>query len=237
MKLPKPAVDYRRLRPSNLNSPEFSHLKLLLFWPLFGLAFMYVERFHQVDHYNVIHCALDDIIPFNEWFLFPYMFWFLFLVGIHIYTLLYDTTAFRKMMRFIMISYTTALVIYFVYPNCQELRPETFQRDNVLTRFMAGFYQFDTNTNVLPSIHVIGSLAVMFTAWNCKGLEHWGWKLGFGLTAALISISTVFLKQHSAIDVLVALPICLICYKLSFSSRWAKALSAPVPQPKAQAGT
>ena len=36
----KPEVDYRRLRPSNLRSPEFSHLLYLLFWPAFGLAFL-----------------------------------------------------------------------------------------------------------------------------------------------------------------------------------------------------
>ena len=41
----------------------------LLFWPVFGLLFSYAERFYPVAHYFEMHCALDDLIPFNEWFL------------------------------------------------------------------------------------------------------------------------------------------------------------------------
>lgn len=219
MKTLPPVVDYRALRLNNINSEEYRHLKLLLYWPVYGLLFLYVERFYPVASYHVMHCALDDWIPFNEWFLIPYLFWFVFLVGMHIYTLLYDVEAFKGMMHFIILTYTAAILVYLVYPTCQNLRPETFPRDNVLTEFIAGFYQFDTNTNVCPSIHVIGSLAVMFTAWHCRGLEHWGWKLAFTLTALLICLSTLFMKQHSALDILAALPICLIAYKLSFGSR------------------
>ena len=159
----------------------------------------------------------DDWIPFNEWFLIPYLFWFVFLVGMLIYTLLYDTEAFRRMMHFIILTYSAAILAYLVWPTCQDLRPASFPRDNLLTAFIAGFYQFDTNTNVCPSIHVIGSLAVMFTAWHCRGLAHWGWKLAFTLTAVLICASTLFIKQHSALDILAALPICLIAYKHCFS--------------------
>lgn len=44
----KPSVDYRQFRFSKLNTPEFSHVWLLLYWPLFGLGFSYVERFYPV---------------------------------------------------------------------------------------------------------------------------------------------------------------------------------------------
>jgi len=43
------AVDYRRLRLHNLTSTEFRHLLLLLYWPLYGLLFMYVEKFYPVE--------------------------------------------------------------------------------------------------------------------------------------------------------------------------------------------
>lgn len=82
----KPSVDYRQFRFSRLNTPEFSHVWLLLYWPLFGLGFSYVERFYPVAHYIEMHCALDDLIPFNEWFLIPYMFWFVYLIGAVAYT-------------------------------------------------------------------------------------------------------------------------------------------------------
>lgn len=51
----KPSVDYRQFRFSKLNTPEFSHVWLLLYWPLFGLGFSYVERFYPVAHYINMH--------------------------------------------------------------------------------------------------------------------------------------------------------------------------------------
>lgn len=216
MKIDKPSVNYRNFRWSKRNSKEFSHLKLLLYWLLFGIAFLFVERLYRADSYYPMHCRLDDYIPFQEWFLIPYMLWFVFLVGIHIYTLLYDVECFRKLMKFIIITYSVAILIYLVFPNCQELRPVEFERDNLLTRFMTGFYQFDTNTNVCPSMHVIGSLAVMFAAWHSKHFRSLKWKLVFGGIAVLISVSTVFLKQHSVLDILVALPISLVAYYICY---------------------
>ena len=67
-------VDYARLSLKTLNTDEYRHLKYLIFWPLFGLMFMFVERFYHADTYYVMHCALDDIIPFNEFFIVPYFF-------------------------------------------------------------------------------------------------------------------------------------------------------------------
>lgn len=209
-------VDYRKFRFHKLNTPEFEHLKYLSYWLFFGAFFFVVERVWIRKNYYPIYCPLDDAIPFCEYFLIPYLFWFVFLVGIHIYTLLYDTESFKRLMKFIIISYSAAMLIYILFPNCQELRPAVFERDNIFTRFIEGFYQFDTNTNVCPSIHVIGSVAVMLCAWNSKHFSTAGWRITFGIVALLISVSTVFLKQHSLVDVIAAVPICVIAYIASF---------------------
>ena len=219
MKYNRPIVDYRKLRLNNLNRNEYKHLKLLLYWPLYGLLFMFVERFYQVDNYITMYTPIDDMIPFCEWFVIPYLFWFVYLIGMHAYTLLYDIDAFKKMMKFIIITYSVTIIIYLLWPTCQQLRPVTFERDNILTRFMAGFYKFDTNTNVCPSIHVIGSLAVLFTSYHCKGTESIRWKTAFTVVGILICASTVFLKQHSILDVLAALQICAIAYLICFTKK------------------
>ena len=208
MNLTAPVVDYRKLRPKSLSSPQFQHLKLLIFWPVFGLIFLYLERYYPAAQYYPMHCFLDDVIPFCELFVFPYLFWFLFLVGMHLYTLLYDIDAFRYMMRFIIITYSITIAIYLIWPTCQNLRPAAFERDNLLTRFMAQFYQFDTNTNVCPSIHVLGTMAVLLTSYHCRSTSTPGWKIAFTVAAVLICASTVFLKQHSILDVAAAFVLC-----------------------------
>ena len=226
MKLPTPVVDYRKLRLSNLMSDQFRHLLLLLYWPVYGLSFLFVERFFHVEYYHPMHCFLDDLIPFQELFLIPYLLWFVFLVGMIAYTLFYDIDAFKKMMHFIILTYSVTIFIYLVYPTCQNLRPTEFERDNILTRIMSMYYAFDTNTNVCPSLHVTGSFAVMYAAWHCKKLQHPAWKISFTVMALLISISTVFVKQHSAVDVIAAVILCAVAYPLCFRTSRSKSPAA-----------
>lgn len=211
-------TDFRRFRFSKLNTDEFRHLKLLIFWPIFGLFFTFVERFDNVGHYYSMHCPLDDMIPFCEWFLIPYLFWFVYLIGTIVYTFFFDVAAFKRMMYFIIITYSITMLIYLVFPTCQDLRPTQFARDNVLTRFVAWFYNFDTNTNVCPSIHVLGSVAAMLGLCDCRRLQNPKLKLLFILLCVLICISTVFMKQHSVLDVLAALPLCVIAYPICYKA-------------------
>ena len=211
----KPEVDYRRLLLGTLKPEETRHLWLLLYWPIYGAFFFFVEKMYRPDGYYSVCCPLDDAIPFCELFLIPYLFWFVYLIGMHVYTLIYDVAAFRKMMYFIMITYSATIIIYLIFPTCQDLRPAEFERDNILTRFMAEYYAFDTNTNVCPSIHVIGSLAVMLTSFHCKDFGR-GTKIAFAATGILIALSTVFVKQHSVIDIAAAIPICAIAYFICF---------------------
>ena len=211
-----PSVDYRAFRFRKLCTPEFSHVWLLLFWPAFGLLFSYVERFSPAAHYFEMHCALDDLIPFNEWFLIPYLFWFVYLAGAVVYTFFFDVPGFRRMMRFVMITYTVTIIIYLLFPTCQMLRPAVFPRDNLLTRFIAHFYAFDTNTNVCPSLHVIGSFAALFAFRYAPVFSARKWRIASAIAAFLICISTVFMKQHSVLDVLAALPLCAIGYYFAY---------------------
>ncbi len=210
---------YREFRWSKLNTPQFSHLWYLLYWPLYGTFFYLVEQIWTDRDWLYMWCPVDDVIPFCEWFVFPYMFWFVFLCGMLFFTLLFEPRSFRRMMVFIAITYSVTMIVYLICPTAQNLRPDlsTLGRDNVLVRFMEDFYAFDTNTNVCPSIHVIGSVAVLFTGMNSEFFrKRTGWQVFFWITTILISISTVFLKQHSILDVLWAIPLCAAAYPFAF---------------------
>lgn len=208
-------VDYRNLRLNNLRTPEFRHLLLLIYWPIYGLTFWLLERGLTLD-YRAIESSFDSRIPFCEYFVIPYYLWFVFLAGIHIYMLLFDVPAFKKLMYFIIITYTVTTVIYIVYPNKQELRPTEFARDNIFVDIVKMLYGFDTNTNVCPSLHVIGSFAVLFTTWQCKRFKNVRDQIWIILLTVLISISTVFLKQHSIIDVIAGLAVCAVSYPAAY---------------------
>lgn len=211
MKNMKPIVDYRKLRLSNITSPQYRHLLWLLFWPLFLVVFNVLELLVDVSRYPV-YCALDDIVPFNEFFVIPYLLWYPILIGLQLYTLLYDVESFKRFMKYVTITYSVSVLIFIVFPNCQMLRPTEFARDNILVDVMKWVYSVDTNTNVFPSLHVVGSMAILTSAINTKKFQTPMWTVFFIITTVLISISTVFLKQHSVLDIVAALPICFMAY-------------------------
>ena len=206
-------VDLKHFKLSRIFEPQYRYMLLVLWWPLFGLFFTYLEKYYPVAEYAVIHCALDDQIPFLEGFFIPYVLWFPFLALPLIYGFFFDTKAAVRMMHYIMFTYTVTVVIYLIWPTMQDLRPVTFARDNLLTRFAARFYAFDTNTNVCPSIHVLGSFGAMH---GCQEMGKWKnpvkkriWDAAFALLAVTITASTVFVKQHSILDVIGAIPLCV----------------------------
>ena len=83
-----------------------------------------------------------------------------------------------------------------------------------MVRFL---YQIDTPTNVLPSIHVFNSVAVAIAVAECESLrENTRVVRASNVLAILIICSTVFLKQHTVLDVVTALILNLACFWLIY---------------------
>ena len=205
----KPAVDYREFRLSRLNEPRFAHVKLLGGWIAYFLLYYLTENFIPPERLHVIHCALDDMIPFNEGFLIIYCYWFFLVAGSLLYFFLYDIPSFKRLQCYIMITQAVAMLAYIVYPSIQLLRPDSFERDNLLTRLMAFIYAFDTPTGVCPSLHVAYSMGIA-SAWCHKRDAALWWKALAVVSAVLISLSTAFVKQHSVVDIAMAIPVGLL---------------------------
>ena len=204
----KPTVDYREFRLRRLNEPRFSHLKLLLGWVGYFLAYALTERLIPAEACHVVYSPLDDMIPFCEVFVIPYVFWYLLIVISLVYFALYNVDNFKNLSKYIIITQVVAMAIYVIYPNRQDLRPEVFPRDNFLTRGVALLYALDTNTGVCPSLHVAYSLGIASVWTKQKEAKLW-WKAFVVVAVVFICLSTAFLKQHSVVDALVAIPICL----------------------------
>ena len=217
-----PVVDYREFRLRKLNEARFSHLKLLSAWIAYFAMYFITEQLIPAEKCHVVHCALDDMIPFNELFIIPYVLWYLLVAGSLLYFALYDVDSFKKLMKYIIITQIVAMAVYIIIPSRQDLRPETFPRDNFLTDCVALLYTIDTNTNVCPSLHVAYSLGIA-SAWLKSPVPG---KLSKVLVTAfclLVCVSTAFVKQHSAIDAFAALPMCLLAEIVVFVKDYRKA--------------
>ncbi len=211
----KPIIDYRRLRPGNLTSPEFSHLLLLLGWVVYFSLFFLTENLIPAESCTPVHMWLDDWIPFCEYFILPYVGWYALIVGSLLWMGLYNIRGFRQLQTYIMITQACAMLMYILWPSRQDLRPEVFPRENLCTWVISLLYRFDTNTGVCPSLHVAYSIGIASVWLKEKQAWTW-WKVFVVIAVALICLSTMFIKQHSAVDFFAALPICLLAELLVF---------------------
>ncbi len=215
----KPVVDYRQFRLRKLNDPRFSHLKLLGGWLIYFVLFFLTENFIPAENCHPVHCFLDDLIPFQEIFLIPYVFWYGLIVFSLGYFALYDLDSFKDLSKYIFITQMVAMAIYILWPSRQDLRPVVFPRENFLTDCIGLLYSVDTNTGVCPSLHVAYSIGIG-SVWQKQKSLAWYWKLFVWVCVALICLSTMFIKQHSAVDFFAALPVCLLAELWVFRSRY-----------------
>lgn len=211
----KPVVDYREFRFSKLNTPEFSHLKLLAGWLGYFALYFLTENLIPVERCTPVHIALDDLIPFCEVFIIPYVSWYVLIVVSLLWFLLYDVQQFKNLQTYIIITQIVAMTVYILWPNRQDLRPEVFPRDNILTRFIAFLYAFDTSTGVLPSLHAAYSFGIASAWLREKDASPWV-KAGVVILVIIICISVTFVKQHSAADVFAAIPLGILAEWLVF---------------------
>lgn len=176
-------------------------LKYLTWFPVYLLLYLVLERV-PVQHYWDTQLPMDALIPFCEWFAIPYCLWYPLLIGMGVYLLLRDKPAYRRYMVYLGATFLLSVVIWVLLPNCQGLRPAVMPRDNLLTQCIAGLYRIDTNTNVFPSVHVVGSVGAVFGLLDCRRLRR-NKAAAFFITilAVLICASTVFIKQHAVLDV------------------------------------
>ncbi len=211
----KPVVDYRNLRLSNIKSPQYRHLLLLGGWVVYFILYFLTENLIPTENCYPVHCFLDDIIPFNEFFVIFYVGWYVLIVLSLGYFLLYSVESFKGLQIFIMITQGLAMVCYILWPTRQDLRPETFERENVLTWIMGIIYHFDTNTGVCPSLHVAYSIGIA-SAWLKEKSAAWYVKLIVTVFVIGVCLSVAFTKQHSVVDIFAAIPVCVVAEIFAF---------------------
>lgn len=215
----KPVVDYRNFRLSKLNTPEYSHLLLLLGWVGYFILYGLTENLIPVEDCYPVWCPLDDIIPFCELFVIPYVGWYVLIVFSLLYFLLYNVENFKNLQIFIIITQVVAMIIYIAFPTRQDLRPAEFPRENIFTWIMGIIYYFDTNTGVCPSLHAAYSIGIAST-WLKEKSASKAWKIFIVIFVALICVSIAFVKQHSIVDFFAALPVCLLAEWLVFGKSY-----------------
>ena len=217
MKLFKNTVfrDVRSLK--DITKPEYRYALLFLFWALDFPMFFIIEVF--IDNATVIRCALDDQIPFIGEFILVYIYWLPFYMGTIIYMMLYDPPVFiRGMCTFILI-FTITKLIFIFFPSTIDMRPDPVPGSPAIAGLVRFIYAHDSGENCFPSEHVLAAVIVLFMAFDSKRTSKPWVRIYFTVSTLLITLSVMFVKQHSILDVIAAVPLLAAGWLLFFLKR------------------
>ena len=165
--------------------------------PIWFMAFylvFYLSVFHWLEA-NItvpevwVHCRLDDLIPFCKYAVIPYFAWF------------------------VWIPFTLFYLLWKAPRNGLDLRPYRVYGSDFFARTVRRLYDTDTATNVCPSIHVFNSVTLMMAYYRSRIFDEprrrWMRPAAAVLCVSIIA-STVLLKQHSCIDVVLGILLALV---------------------------
>lgn len=200
---------------------KYKHGLLLLYFLIYLPWFSYLEK-NVTTHFHVIHVALDDKIPFCEYFIIPYMLWFAYVAWGIGYFFFKNKNEYYKLCAFLFSGMTIFLVISTIYPNGHYLRPTTFERDNIFVQMVQWLYSTDTPTNLFPSIHVYNSIGINLAVWHCENFKkNKPVRYGSAILCVSIILSTMFLKQHSVFDVVTGIVLAAFMFSIVYGRSWA----------------
>ena len=192
--------------------------KIAAFFVIYMITFSYIEN--RDVHYYIVHTTLDDKIPFCEYFIVPYLLWFVFVAATIVYFMFFNQNKWKEYYQLIItlgIGMTLFLIISLVFPNGQDLRP-ILNGDSIFIKAVKMIYHTDTPTNVLPSIHVFNSLTCCVAILkNQRNRYKKSGDIFTVILTILIIMSTMFLKQHSVIDVMLAALMYTCCYRVIYA--------------------
>jgi uncharacterized membrane protein YraQ (UPF0718 family) len=184
-------------------------LSLILMIPLINIIYMYLNNSSRGIHSLVTD--IDKGIPFIKVFAIPYLIWSPFLFT----TLIYLCFRYREVYYKVIISLIVGLILCFIiYYFFQTTVPRPQLNGNdFLTNLVKYIYFTDNPFNCFPSIHVLTSYMLI------KGIKSCNNKISIDriiitATSILIILSTQFIKQHVILDLIFAILIGNIIFKI-----------------------
>lgn len=190
---------------------KYKHAWILSYVFIYLPWFLYLEKTVTTDYY-VLHTQLDDLIPFNEYFIIPYLLWFAYIAVTILYFFFKNKQDYYRLCIYLFTGMTISLLICTVFPNGTDLRMAVDPDKNICTKLISILHSADTSTNIFPSIHVFNSVGVHIAIIRSQAFQkNHIIRTGSFILMVTICMATVALKQHSIVDVFGA---CLMAYVL-----------------------
>lgn len=158
-----------------------------------------------------LYTEIDNLIPFVNVFIIPYMMYMPNLIFSFIIMCYCDEERYYISLLTLNIANFICLIIY-LYFQTYVPRP-VITHDDYLCRFVKFIYQRDNPYNCFPSIHVAATFSALKGINRLKNMPK-RYKIKFNMVGWLVIISTQFVKQHVIMDLLGGLVLVEAVYKV-----------------------
>ena len=161
----------------------------------------YIPMLFGRDTVRVLSSRLDESIPLVPGFVFIYVSAFVMWVVMYVYIYSMSPYMAKRMLIADLLAKGVCAVCYCLYP-CTLIRPETDEIVGFGAWALKIIYSLDKPTNLLPSMHCYMSWLCARPLLSRRAKPSPLWLKSFcTVLAILIFVSTLFTKQHMAIDV------------------------------------
>ena len=174
----------------------------LLYLPCYLFYFAHLQlREVPASAVRIIESPLDRMIPTIPAFFIPYAMWWIIFPGALVFFLFRGTKKdFLKLCFILFGGYTICMVVYTIWPNGLNLR-DPIESADLFSAAVNWLRSIDPPRNVCPSMHVSSTIAIDLVVRECRYIKL-RYKNIETIIAVLICLSTMFIKQHSVIDVI-----------------------------------
>lgn len=163
-------------------------------------------RFFNYDNGKVTNLVteIDTLVPFNQYFIMPYLLWYAFLPCMLIYFCFKAPSLYKKQLWVINCGILLCYVTYIFFQTYVP-RPIILEND-FFCNLVKVMYSNDNPYNAFPSIHVLTSYSILLGCQQLLAEKPVFMTAGICMSL-LIIISTLFLKQHVILDVIASITI------------------------------
>lgn len=177
--------------------------------PLVNVFYKVLNNSSNGIHYLVTN--IDKNIPFLKIFIIPYIMWYPFIIGTFIFFCYYDREVYYRCLLSMVLGMLICYVCYYFFQTMVP-RPEVLG-DDILTKLVRVIYKTDEPFNCFPSIHVLSCYIIMKGAYKSSIVKKKSF-LSINIIGILVILSTQFIKQHVLLDLVFAIILGEILYRI-----------------------
>lgn len=177
----------------NLNELKWIDLTWLIILPVININYIIASSLPEEG--RNIALTLDKEIPFISAFIFPYIYWYVFILLGLVFILSKNRKIYLRALLSLYMGMCICYLFYYLYP--VEISRPVVSNTTISNKLVRVIYENDRPFNCFPSIHVLSTyIIIRFT--NIKDNKKWFYYTV--ITGVLIILSTLFIKQHFILD-------------------------------------